>query len=68
MCRLKKALYGPKQAPRAWYRMIDEFFQKIGFIRNLSEANLYTFIHDGLMIFVVLDVDDVILTGNNPKD
>ncbi|KAK9122098.1 hypothetical protein Syun_019715 [Stephania yunnanensis] len=38
---LKKALYGPKQAPRAWYSRIDEHLMKLGFKKSPSEATLY---------------------------
>ncbi|KAK4389894.1 Retrovirus-related Pol polyprotein from transposon TNT 1-94 [Sesamum angolense] len=39
--RLKKALYGHKQAPRAWYSRIDKYFMDRGFRRSLSEPTLY---------------------------
>ena len=38
VCRLKKDLYGVKQAPRAWYARIDGYLQKMGFIK--SDVNL----------------------------
>ena len=31
VCRLKKALYGLKKAPRAWYSKIDTYLQGMGF-------------------------------------
>ena len=31
VCRLKKALYGFKEAPRAWYERIDSYLMKLGF-------------------------------------
>ena len=31
VCRLKKSLYGHKQAPRAWNEKIDRYFQLHGF-------------------------------------
>lgn len=39
--RLRKALYGPKQAPRAWYSKIDAFFHDSGFTRSENEPTLY---------------------------
>ena len=30
VCRLKKALYGLKKAPRAWYERIDSYLMKLG--------------------------------------
>ena len=31
VCRLKKALYGMKQAPQAWYSKIDSYLLSMGF-------------------------------------
>ena len=36
---LKKALFGLKQAPRAWYSRIDEYL--LGFVKSFSESTLY---------------------------
>jgi hypothetical protein len=34
VCRLKKALYRLKQAPRAWYGRIDSFLMSLGFTKS----------------------------------
>ncbi|CAM8937456.1 unnamed protein product [Rhodiola kirilowii] len=34
--RLKKALYGFKQAPRAWYERLTEFLINHGYVRGES--------------------------------
>jgi hypothetical protein len=31
VCKLKKALYGLEQAPRAWYSRLDKYLQQAGF-------------------------------------
>ena len=41
VCKLKKALYGLKHAPRSWYEKIDSFFLQQGFMRSKSDPNLY---------------------------
>ena len=41
VCRLKKALYGLKEAPRTWYEMIDSYLMKLGFTRSNADPNLY---------------------------
>ena len=58
MCRLKRALYGLNQAPRALYTRIDNFFIVLGFTKSEFDANL------GKLLIIVLYVDDLILTGD----
>ena len=41
VCRLSKALYGMKQAPRAWYSRIDLYLQQLGFEKSEADQNLY---------------------------
>ena len=41
MCRLKRAMYGLKQAPHAWYTWIDSYFTRLGFAKSEADENLY---------------------------
>eukprot|EP01018_Ginkgo_biloba_P009783 Gb_07759 [translate_table: standard] len=66
VCRLKKALYGLKQAPRAWYEKIDRYFLDTGFVRSSTNSNLYMKVRNSMFVtFVVLYVDDLLITRNN---
>jgi hypothetical protein len=63
--RLKKALYGLKKAPRAWYSRVDSYLTQNGFQRSESEPTLYIKANQqGNMLFVFLYVDDLIFTGD----
>jgi len=63
--RLKKALYGVKQAPRAWYSIIDNYMIKNGFCRSNIEPTLYTKVTEhGQILIVCLYVDDMIYTSD----
>jgi hypothetical protein len=64
VCKLKKALYGIKQAPRAWFSRLDQYLQKQGYKRGTTEKNLYIKIEDQNMIFVVVYIDDIIFGSN----
>ena len=44
--RLKNALCGLKQAPRAWYRRIKNYMIKNGFCRNNIEPTLYSKVNE----------------------
>lgn len=38
--RLRKALFGLKKAPKAWYSRVDDYLQSLGFVKSPSEATL----------------------------
>ena len=64
MCRLKRALYRLKQAPRAWYTRINSYFTGLGFSKSEADPNLYQIVVEGKLLIIVLYVDDLILTGD----
>ena len=41
VCKLKKALYSLKQAPRTWYDIIDGFLSSLRFTKSKADSNLY---------------------------
>ena len=65
VCRLKKALYGVKQAPRAWYGRIDGFLVSLGFTKSKKDSNLYYKVEDDGIMILLLYVDDLFLTGED---
>lgn len=66
--KIRKALYGLKEAPRAWYTQIDGYFLEQGFNKSKSEPTLYVKCQGKFNILIVaLHVDDLVFTGNNEK-
>ena len=65
VCKLKKAQYDLKQAPRAWFHHFSSFLLSHGFV--CSNANPFMFVlHSGSHIQVLLlYVDDIILTRSS---
>jgi hypothetical protein len=63
VCKLKKALYILKQAPRAWYGRIDSFMTSLGFTKSKVDSNLYFKVMNDESIILLLYVDDLFLTG-----
>ena len=63
VCRLKKAPYGVKQAPRAWYSRIDNYLQRLGFTKSDADSNLYFKVVGNHPLILVLYVDDLFLTS-----
>ena len=64
VCKLKKALYGLKLAPRAWFSMPDNYLKQQGYKRGATDSNLYINIKDKNMIIVTVYVDDIIFGSN----
>nr|GEY60320.1 hypothetical protein [Tanacetum cinerariifolium] len=67
VCRLKKALYGPKQAPRAWYDELSTFLISKGFSKGSIDLTLFITKHKGDILLVQIYVDDIIFGFTNPK-
>ena len=65
VCKLNKALYGPKHALRTWYARLDKYLAKLGFARGIENVKFYLKkIEDDLLIIIVF-VDDIIFGGND---
>ncbi|WVY89239.1 hypothetical protein V8G54_034753 [Vigna mungo] len=67
--KLDKALYGLRQALRAWNKRINVFFDSKGFERCLMEHNLYVKTNkDNNVLIVCPYVDDLLLTGSSLEE
>ena len=65
VCRLNKAIYGLKQASRAWNLQFHGVLTGLGFKRTHADAGIYVCHQqegDG-PLFVVLYVDDITVMG-----
>lgn len=67
VCKLNKALYGLKQAPRAWFDKLRTTLISWGFKNAKCDSSLFFFNNGDLVIFVLIYVDDMIVTGNCSK-
>ena len=64
-CRLKRSIYGLKQASRQWYLKFDEVITKFGFKENTIDQCIYVKISGSKFIFLVLYVDDILLASSD---
>ncbi|KAI9192318.1 hypothetical protein LWI28_021132 [Acer negundo] len=65
VCKLKKAIYGLKHAPRAWYHELRQFLLAAGFKNSYADTSLFVLNTGGTILYLLIYVDDIILTGNN---
>lgn len=65
VCKLKKTIYGLKQANREWYKELKSFLTYAGFQSSISDSSLFIYHHNGIIMYFLVYVDDIIVTGNN---
>jgi hypothetical protein len=65
ICKLDKALYGLKQAPRAWYSRLSTKLCDLGFVPSKTDTSLFLFHKEGITIFLLIYVDDIIVTSSS---
>ncbi|GJX94674.1 ribonuclease H-like domain, reverse transcriptase, RNA-dependent DNA polymerase [Tanacetum coccineum] len=66
--RLIKALYGLRQAPRAWNINIDNTLKSLDFKKCALEQAIYTKASKDSLLLVGVYVDDLIITGTPKKE
>ena len=60
VCKLKKSLYGLRQAPRCWNKSFHEYMKSIGFEQSTADPCVYIRVGTTVAIVAVY-VDDLIL-------
>jgi hypothetical protein len=65
VCRLQKSLYGLKQAPRAWFQRFSTYARSLGFVESKSDTSLFIFHTSSATSYLLLYVDDIILTASS---
>ncbi|WZY99333.1 hypothetical protein YC2023_071662 [Brassica napus] len=64
---LKKAIYGLKQSPRAWYNKLSTTLNGRGFKKSELDHTLFTLTTPSGMIALLVYVDDIIITGSDKE-
>lgn len=66
--RLLKALYGLRQAPRAWYARLNKCLKDFGFSKCPYKHAVYTKREGDEFLIVAVYVDDLLVTGSSMKN
>ena len=67
VCKLKKALYGRKQSPRAWYSRLDKYLQQERFRKGSADNNLYVKVTQDSILLIKFYVDDIIFGSDDDR-
>lgn len=65
LCKLKKAIYSLKQAPRVWCDKLNTFLLDFGLTCSLPDPSIFVYINGKDMMYLLVYVDDMILIGSN---
>jgi hypothetical protein len=67
VCRLRRSLYGLKQAPRAWFERFASVVTAAGFSPSVHDPALFVHTSPRGRTLLLLYVDDMIITGDDPE-
>ncbi|GKB04542.1 retrotransposon protein, putative, ty1-copia subclass [Tanacetum coccineum] len=65
VCKLKRSIYGLKQASRKWNKRFNDEIKKFGFSQNRDEPCVYVKASGSYVTFLILYFDDILIMGNN---
>ncbi|XP_056692131.1 uncharacterized mitochondrial protein AtMg00810-like [Spinacia oleracea] len=68
VCRLKKSLYGLKQASRQWFAKLTSELLHLGFIQSKNDYSLFIKTQNQTHTLVAVYVDDILITGLNHSE
>ena len=65
VCRLRKSLYGLKQAARQWNKKLHDTLLAMGFKRLESDRSIYIFFRGDVRIIIPVFIDDITFASSN---
>ncbi|KAG7564986.1 Integrase catalytic core [Arabidopsis suecica] len=65
VCKLKKSIYGLKQASRQWYLKFNDTITSYGFVEVIVDRCIYIKVSGSKFVILVLYVDDILLAAND---
>jgi hypothetical protein len=65
ICKLQKSIYRLKQASWIWNLHFNKVVKGFGFIKKVEEPCVYKKVSGSAVVFLVLDVDDILLIKND---
>ena len=63
--KFRKVIYGLKQAPRVCYHELRQFLVTFGFCNSYADTSLFVFHTNGITMYLLVYVDNIIIIGDN---
>lgn len=67
ICKLSKAIYELKQAPRVWFDHLKTTLIHWAFKNTKSDSSLFIYKTQAYVLLILIYVDDILVTGNNEQ-
>jgi len=64
VCKLNKAIYSLKQAPKAWFERLSAVLLQLGFKSSKCDPSLFVLSQSSAQVYVLVYVDDIIIIGS----
>jgi len=68
VCRLKKSLYGLKQASRQWFTILKDTLLSLGYIQSKNDYSRFLNKTSTHITVLAIYVDDILLTGSDCQE
>lgn len=67
VCKINGALYGIKQAPRAWFERLTQALLLFGFRASHCDPSLFIYNNHGVTLYAFMYVDDILIKCSSSK-
>ncbi|KAJ3704813.1 hypothetical protein LUZ61_008518 [Rhynchospora tenuis] len=65
VCRLRKSIYGLRQAPSMWFSKLTSALESYGFVQSKADYSLFTWHKGNAFLAILVYVDDLVIAGNS---